>query len=229
MLWSTRHSSEWWTWKKEPWVWSTANTLCTIKGPVYELCALNEVPPHPKRPKGNFTGHTIFDFRHNGELWTQRQSLQKNRVGWSLTLKWFGKRTDMDWSIQMGWNYSLHRHPKGVNGTCSHILPWTRYKVFVIVPRLYIFREVLAKWECLSTTAFFEICHEELADLFHFHAMWFCLSRGSTVCHIDRENKIELVFHQTKLNDFDLQSKDIDSWYKVLLIYKPNETQEQNQ
>lgn len=114
---------------------------------------------------------TMENCEHKGK------ACKKNRVGWSLTLKWFGKRTDMDWSIQMGRNYSLHRHPKGVNGTCSHILPWTRYKVFVIVPRLYIFREVLAKWECLSTTAFFEICHEELADLFYFHAMWFCLSR----------------------------------------------------
>lgn len=117
---------------------------------------------------------TMENCEHKGK------ACKKNRVGWSLIVKWFGKRTDMDWSIQMGRNYSLHRHPKVVNGTCSPFLPWTRYKVFVIVPCLYIFGEVLAnwEWECVSPPQLCsEICHEELADLFHFHAMWFCLSR----------------------------------------------------
>lgn len=74
MLWWTHPNSEWWTTKKEAWVWNTANTPCTTKGPVYE----------PDAPYWICFLLTL----EWGTHCKQRQSLQKNGFGCSLIVAW---------------------------------------------------------------------------------------------------------------------------------------------
>lgn len=186
MLWWIHHNSEWWISKKEAWVWSTANTTCTTKGPVYETDALNEETTYQLCPRGNFTGDILINFREKDTLYTKAKPA---KLGLSGLWWWLGRRGNASTVSSTGTK-------SGKNGTCGLFLAWIRWKTssptcsffpFVCICWSWWARKtnnwktwMAVLWECFTPQLWLEIYNESWQTF--PTSMWLYISRALLVC-----------------------------------------------